>query len=132
MLAAVRLHVDAFVAALEDADLTVGNHRAPDEPPPYVVVYLTAGGEVDGTMSGSDDDSDLRIQTTSVGSGVEQALWVTDKVRAALDGATLTVADRAVQRVRLLTASSGVRRDEDVTPPVFYAVDVWGLRSFPA
>lgn len=137
MLPAVRPHVDAVIAVLEGAGLTVGNHASPDPRDPlallpYTIVHIVAGGEVDGTLASPDDYVDFRVQTMSVGSGPEQAMWQADRVRAALDGATLAVAGRAVQRVRLLTASAGVRIDTDVTPHVFYSVDVWGLWSYPS
>lgn len=125
-------HVEAAIETLEDADITIGNHRAPDDvEPPYTVVYLIAGGQSGGTLAAPDADAELILQTTSVGSGPDQALWELDRVRAAFAGGVLDVDDRSVQRIRLLTAAGGVMRDEDGPVPLFYAVDRWRIWSFP-
>lgn len=131
MIPALLPHIEAVIEVLEDAGLEVGNHRAPDIDPPYVVVYLIPGGTSDGSIADPDVDAELILQTTCVGEGPAQALWTLDKVRAAFAGGVIDVEDRSVQRIRLLTASAGVQRDEDGPAPLFYAVDRWRLFSFP-
>lgn len=124
-------HTQAVIGVLEAAGLTVGDHDAPDPAvPPYSVVYLLDDLLVDGTAAAPDDDAQLHTQITSVGAGARQAEWEADRVRTALHGATLTVAGRSVQPVRL-REGRGVARDDDVTPPLFYAVTRVAFWSFP-
>lgn len=133
----IRVHVDAFIGLLTTAGLTVGNHEAPtaDDPhdqTPYVVVRLLPGGLTDGTAADPHAFRAPTIQTTCVGSGPEQALWLDDKVAEAVDGKTLTVAGRNVAMVQPIGASSGVQRDHDLTPALFYAARSWRFWTFPA
>ena len=131
-------HVQAVVDALAADGPDVFSHQGPvtdadiHAAAPYRVVYLIPGGQTDGTALDPDSDAELIVQVTSVGTGPEQALRTSDLTRATLVGRPLPVAGRAVQRVRLVTASGGATRDDDVTPPVFYAVDRFALWSFPA
>lgn len=129
-------HVQAVVTHLRAAPLTVGNHGWPGTDPhadaPYTVVYLIAGGTVDGTLADPDDDSDLVIQLTSVGIGAEQALRTSDLGRAAMVGHRFVVSGRRCQPCRLRAASDGARRDPDLTPPLFYCVDRYTVPTFPA
>lgn len=126
-------HVQAVVGALEGAGLAVGNHRwEGDIYAPHVVVYLIAGGEVDGTAADPNSDAELVVQLTYVGEGPEQALRTGDLARAALVGQRLTVDGRAPQACLLLTGSGGALPDRDVTPPAFYAYDRISFWSFPA
>src|SRR3712207_5058636 len=93
-------HAEAILAALEAAGLTVDDAWAPETSPPYVVLYMLPGGEVDGTAASPDSDADLRFQLTTVASHPSQARDIADEAAAALDGLTLTVPGRSVDRIR--------------------------------
>jgi hypothetical protein len=125
-------HAVAVLAALQAAGLSVGDHHAPAGNPPYVVLYVIGGGVVDGTLGTPDSDGDLRFQVTAVGRHPGEARWIADRAAAALTDEPITVAGRVAQRVRPIEASSGVQRDDDVTPPLFYATARYGLWTFPA
>lgn len=126
-------HALAVIAALEADGLTVGDHIAPgDSDPPYHVLYMLPGGELDGPMTAPEADADFRFQITTVGRLPDEARWHADRAAAALESEPVTVAGRFVCRIRPIEASNGVRRDDDVTPPLFYVVARYGARSFPA
>lgn len=122
----------ALVAWLEQADLTVGNHSGGGLTPPYVVVYVVPEGEPSGPVDAPDADGSIVWQLTSVGEGAEQALLTADRARSAVLGRTLVVPDRRFEPVRLVISSPSARRDEDVTPPVFYCVDRVSAWSYPS
>lgn len=130
-------HALAIIARLEGVGLTVGDGEAPFDddgerlPPPYVVLYMLPGGEVDGTAATPDSDGDLRFQLTSVGRLAAEARFIADRASAAVQGGPLTVAGRAVQRARPIEASNGVARDDDIQPPLFYVTARFGAWTFP-
>lgn len=123
-------HVDAVQAALTTAQIPAYLGGAPqDVTAPYVVLYPEPGAP--GAASLADDRvwwSGI-VQATSVGQTAEQALNVADRCATALS-APLQVAGRASWRPQAL-GGQPVRRDDDVTPPVYYAVARWRLRSMP-
>lgn len=90
---------------------------------PYTFVGWTGGGLLDGPVGAPDDDGEMPIQVTYVGTGPEQAEWMRDRGRAALVGReTITVEGRLVWRVSLEMSQTS-QRDNTVQPPLFYAVD---------
>lgn len=131
-------HALAIIARLEAATLIVGDGEAPlDEdgekiPPPYSVLYMLPGGEVDGSAASPDSDGDIRFQLTHVGRLPAEARWQADRAGAELVGHPLVVPGRSVRRVRPLEASNRVERDDDVTPPLFYVPARFGAWTFPA
>jgi hypothetical protein len=119
-LPVVRQHTDAVIAALVADDLAVGDAVAPDQAPPYVVVYPISGGGTTGTLATPDDDAILVYQVTCVGKSREQAEWLADRALKLLDN-DLIVPGRRVCRVSL-DMHGGVQRDDQVTPPVFWSM----------
>jgi hypothetical protein len=129
-----RTETDAVIALLEAVGLTVGDAVGETETgtkltAPYVVVY-PGSAMFDGPVHGQDDDASGLYQLTCVGSARQQAEWVRDEARDAFT--TLTLADRELTQPPELEFSQGVRRDNDVEPPLFYAVDLYRVRSTPA
>jgi len=124
-----RAHTTA-VKALIDAAVTCHVGESPnDAGPPYVLLYPDSGH---GMATGMDLDADhyrYEFQTTAVGTTVEQAQWAADKVRGAVEDVRPTVAGFTTGKVRHVS-SQPAKRDNDVDPAVFYAVDVWEFRSF--
>lgn len=131
---AVLDHVDAVTAALETAGLSVYLGGAPPgvkptDAGPFIVLYPEPGMVTAASLADNRVDFSAVVQLTCVGLTAEQALNVCDRARAALTPA-LTVAGRVSWRPEHLDGQP-VRRDDDVTPPNFYAVARYRLRSIP-
>jgi hypothetical protein len=127
-------HVDAVKAALVAEALTVYLGGAPPgttptDTTPYVVLYPDPGHAVTASLADDRTGFQAVFQLTCVGLTAEQALNVSDRARAALTDAP-TVAGRASWRPEQLDGQP-VKRDDDITPPVFYAISRYRLRSIP-
>lgn len=125
-------HVAAILAALEAADLTVGDAVAPRSPDgsfvaPCVVVYSRPGGSTWGTLGQADTDGDVRFQITAVGRVAAEARWYADRAHEAFIDHPIEVEARSICRVRRLSVLSSIERDDDVTPPLFYLPVEYGL-----
>lgn len=127
-------HALAVIAELEAAGLAVGDGIRPDDVTEgrYTVFYMLPGPPPDGTLEDPDDDADLRFQLTHVGRVASEARYEADAAHEALTIAEISVEGRSVYRVRKLGGSDGTRRDDDVTPPRFYDVAIYGLFTTPA
>lgn len=126
----VLAHRDAVVAALEAENLVVGLGVAPDPAPPsgmYAVVHMTPGRSVPESLADVRSDFDGLMQVTAVGPDQERCLWVADKVRAALY-APLAVDGRVSFRPEELGGPPAIR-DDDVSPPVWFAPIQYMIRS---
>lgn len=136
---------DATAAVLDlleaDANIKVYDGRVPTDPTtgklpprPYVVVYGPpdgAGTWAVDSLAGTSRWVDGVVTTTMVGDSAESVRIVAKRVRAALLDVTPDITGRASFPIR---HSSGlnVTRDDDVSPPVLYAVDRWLCQSVPA
>jgi hypothetical protein len=123
-------HVDAVLAALAGAQLVAQLGVAPPgQAPPYVAVYPDPGRSVPGSLADPLSYYQGTVQLTCVGETAEQALNVCDRARAAM-GVALAVVGRSGWRPEEL-GGQPVQRDDDVTPPLYYAVVQYRLRSTP-
>lgn len=123
-----RAHTAAVVAALDAAGISTGNGIGANLSGKYAVVYSDLGA-LDGPLGDRFADLEQTIFVHSVGVGPDQAQWVADKSRTTLL-AGVDVPGRA--RLNLVhTSSQPVQRDDDVKPPVFYAVDIYTLSTTP-
>ena len=133
---------DALLAVISAALLLVGDARKPagggfgneDTTQPftgYAVLYQGVTTRIDGPSSDPDADTVAEYQVTSIGLTRVQASWVADNVRAALLSAALTVPGRSVQLVEWASGLPATR-DDDVVPPLFYAIDMYAVTSSPA
>lgn len=124
-------HATALKAQLVAAGLSVGYGRAPaSASAPYVVLYPDSGTP-EGTLGDRFCDLLMDFQVTAVGRMPEEAMYQADKARIALLGSVPTVTGRTVQPL-WQRDSQPVLRDDDVTPPLFYATAQYQLRSEPA
>lgn len=128
-------HVDAVTAALTAAQITwyLGGAPAgiqPTDAAPYVVLYPEPGAATAFSLADERIAFQAVVQLTSVGVTAEQALSVADRARAALTPAP-AVAGRVSWKPEQLDGQP-VRRDDQVTPPVWFAVSRYRLRSIPA
>lgn len=131
---AVLPHIDAVTGALTDAGLTVyfGGAPpgiAPTATQPYAVLYPTPGRAVAASLGDDLVDFAGEVQLTCVGLTAEQAASVSDRAMAAL-AVRLSVAGRVSWKPEFLDGQP-VQRDDDVTPPNYYAVARYRLRSIP-
>jgi hypothetical protein len=116
---------DAAVTHLAAAGLSVGQGQAPTEAdPPYVVAYEGGGPALTGPVAAPYADSVPRLVLHSVGRSQQEALATADKARLRMLAFPLAVPGRVVQRVDLESAASPLR-DDDVSPPLWDAVDIY-------
>ena len=131
--ASSRTHTDAVVTALTSV-VTTYDAEGPATPHtevPYCVVRTDAGRVEPGSLG--DRSSELRqlVWVTAVGETREQAQWVADKCRTELFTNGVTVSGRSAHPVTQVSSQMATR-DDDVSPPLFYAVDVYRLHTQPA
>lgn len=128
-----REHLAAVLEALRGtAGLNVHDGVAPDSPTyPYVVIYADSGAASRSTLLAVSDRLEVTVQATAVGRSPESARWVAERVRGALLDARLPVPGRRSFPVTH-EESRLLGRDDDVQPPVFYAVDLYRLTTVPA
>ncbi|MGW6913710.1 hypothetical protein ACWGB8_07810 [Kitasatospora sp. NPDC054939] len=113
-------HVLAARAAIEATGVTVyigGAPAARPLPPTYVVLYPSPGLETAASLADDRTVLDLPLQATCVGSTAEGAIGTAGRVRAAFAGG-LAVAGRVCWRPEPV-GGPPLRREDDVTPPVF-------------
>lgn len=122
---------EAYLEALTDAGLRIGDGIIPDgwertKVPasmyPYGVLYVGTT-LMQGTLVNPKEDGLHRVQVTSVGRTRESTEWLRDRVRPVLLNMTLEGDGVACVWTELVN-SQPVIRDDDVTPAVFFAVDV--------
>lgn len=125
------------IAALEAGGLTVGDGVAKrftgsgweDLTAPFAIVYPISGISEGPAGRGRNDDAVSTVQVTYVGVTREQAEWLRDKGRTAL-AAGVTVDGRHVFLTDL--EDQGVRRNDALPTPEFYAVDRYPLWHTPS
>lgn len=130
MSVSVRLHVDAVAALLTAVNIAATVGEAPDAAAaPYVVIYPTPGWAVAESLASPIGDMHVDFQLTCVGTTVEQALWLHDKARTAIDHVAPVIAGRTAWPIWADEAPQPVRRDDQINPPLFVAVSRWSLRT---
>lgn len=100
---------------------------------PYCVVYPLGSGEFDGSMAAADLQGDAWpvTQVTYVGRTRDHADQLRALGRAGVLGQAPVVTGRTVQPLQL-DQELQVRRDDSVTPRLFYAIDRYRCYSTPA
>lgn len=134
---------EAYLSALSDIDhpaggkVKIGDATRPDGPQPgpksfypYGVLYVGTT-VMQGTLVQPREDGLHRVQVTSIGLDRAGAEWLRDQVRPILLDTTVDIDGYAVVYSALVT-SMPVTRDTDVTPHLFYAVDVVNVFATPA
>lgn len=140
-VATSRPHTDAVEERLTTAGVLVGRGKKPDgggwqgEPGTsefrrYVVLFPSAG-TTDGDLGDPHEYLDYRVQATCVAALQEGAEDLAGTVLTTLVGVRLTVTGRALYPFQV-DSSSPATRDDQVAPPVHYAVVQLSCRSGPA
>lgn len=118
---------------------TIGDGAAPSGiviPDELPYANIQSIGDVDREASFAEllSEGDLvsEVQVTSVGESRKQAQWMSDKIRVAFIAANLT--GWAGRKITLVELDGGneVERDDDIQPPLFYAIDSFLVYSTPA
>lgn len=124
--------VAAVVAQVATTGFPVGDGQAPaGDDMPYAVVYSIPDFSRSGPWSDGQADTVHQIQITYVGETREQASQLADKGRAVM-AAGVAVPGRRVSLVDLAPGGGGsVERDDDSSPPLFYAVDIYRIYTTP-
>jgi hypothetical protein len=126
----VRPFADVLLQSLRAVHPRVGDAEAPaDDAVPYAVLWPLSVG-LGGPVVAQHDDAVLGFQLTCVGAGREQAQWLADRLRPVMLS-RLAVPGRYVSQA-WLEASQPVRRDDDVTPALFYVVEQFRYATFPS
>jgi hypothetical protein len=125
----LRTHFNAVKTALAALGVTVGDAEAPTVAPPHVALYQIDGGGLSGTLEDPNDDAELIYQATCTGVSREQTQWLVDKTFGLLAGVAIT--GRSVPLVQL-EMMPGVKRDDNVSPPIFWATPRFRLFSTPS
>jgi len=99
--------------------------------PPYAVVHLRPGGELDGPITDSQADGTFSIQITAVGNTQIEALRVQDICAKYMNNTYITIPDRKLRTVKKDFASNGTERDDDVPTPVYYSFEIYNLNTTP-
>lgn len=107
---------------------------APNKPAPkYVVVYPDTGPRSRDRLAAVSSKATLRFQLTSVGLTRDNAQAIADLADAAVCDYRLTVPGWAPAPISAdESLAVPVRPDNDVSPPVFYAVTQYLLTAVPA
>jgi len=128
-----REHVTAVLALVDSVpNVTVYDGTVPDHPSlPYVVVRTDSGTWTRTALTAASDQITMDVYATSVGESRDQAQWVSEKVMSALLDVRPTIVGRTCAPIESIQ-SQPVQRDDDVSPPLCYVVDVLRLASVRA
>lgn len=126
----------AVLAALEGLGVDVGDATQPPMPSPpprasfpYCVVF-TGISRLAGDLLHPNEDGLHRIHVKSVGLDRDGAEWLRDRVRPVLLDRELPIDGHAITWSELVT-SLPTQRDDVLSPPRFYANDVFHLFVTP-
>lgn len=133
---------DALLAVLASADILAGDGLKPPDAGwpledtsqpflPYVVLFQGVTVQIDGPVTDPNADTISEYQLTSIGVTRASASVLARNAKDALLNTPLAIADRTVQRVEWV-AGRPAQRDDDVTPPLFYVIDIYTVNTSPA
>lgn len=128
---------DALLIALRTTGKQIGDAikpPSPNPPPtsfyPYAILYVGTPA-LDGNLLNPNEDGIHRAQVTSVAKDRRGAEWMRDRAREVLLDTDLDIEGHVIVWSEL-ESSPPITRDDDVSPPLFYAVDIFRLYVTPA
>jgi hypothetical protein len=124
-----RLLYNAISARLaSETGRSIGDAVAPEgADKPYAVVYPLTDGLGEGPLSDPHQVIDQVFQVSCVGHSMDSAQVLQHAVRSAILGWTPTVSGFGTFPIHL-DSGSGVLRDDDVRPPVYFTSDRFTAR----
>lgn len=126
----MRIFTDAVLAKLKTQAFKIGDAVAPvDDTRPYAVLYPLDDSDRDGDMTDTQRTGWYEYQVTTVGDTRMQAEALADKLRTLLLASNLTPSGYRMHPWEKVVGQI-VDRDDDVQPPVFYAI--FTVRGFVA
>lgn len=102
------------------------------EPPLVMIRVFPSAQQMDGPLSDSQADVILRFQLLSVGVNSKSALVNLDICRPHMQRRNITIANRFVMDLKLMVASGGESRNDDLPTPLMYAQDLYEIQTTPA
>lgn len=123
--------VQTLLDAQLPAAVGVGLGSAVGLTAPYAVIYPDPGTP-EGSIGDRYEDLLVEFQVTCVGTGPQQAMDVVGRVRAILLGQLPTITGRFVQPLWQEPTGERLRRDDDVSPPLYYLPLIFQMRTEPA
>lgn len=123
-------HAAAVKALLSTVRLHEGE-RPDDAALPCALLLMGTGTGLRTTLAAISDRREFPFQLTSVGLDVDGVRSVAERVRTAVVDRRPVVVGRTTWPV-VHDGSEPIRLDRDVTPHVFYAVDLYRFASVPA
>jgi len=130
----IERHVAAVLARLRsDQELTDSVYEGDvrDNPERYVNVWHDVGVFSQRSLRGEHQDVEITFTVHSVGTEMWQATWVDGRVLSLLNDWKPSVTGRRCWRLEP-AGTQPIQKDTDVSPPKFFAVRRWVLRSVPA
>lgn len=118
---------EVFYAAIVARVATIGKPVALAVAPannvyPYAVVYPLDDEATEGSLNDPTQAVTWAFQVTCVANGAQGAQWLQTKVREVLHGHAPVVTGIGTTPIHLADGS-GLTRDDDVNPPLFYSTD---------
>lgn len=130
----VAAHVAALLARVR-SDPQIANvvfeGNVTGSPERYANVWHDTGFWTSHDAHGNEVDVEVTFTIHGVGNTRQQAVWVSDRVRALVLGWKPTIPGRNTWKVTS-AGSQPVQKDTDVTPPKFFTADRYVMRSTPA
>lgn len=119
-----RPHIAALSALLTTAGLTVLPGGEGDPVAPCVVLWPAPGEPTAGSLGDPTSDLVVEVTTVACGSTSDQAMWVADKITAALSRQTPTISGRQVLPITQVRRTA-VSRDDSLAAPLYSTALAW-------
>jgi hypothetical protein len=126
-----KAHADAIKALIGTSVRLFEGNRPEDSPLPAAVLFVDTGTGERTTLTHRSDRRNVAFQITSVGLDPEGVRSVAERVRTAVLDRRPVVPGRTTWMV-IHDDSTLMRLDRDVTPHVFFLVDLYSFSSVPA
>lgn len=123
-----RPHYAAVRALLTAAGLTVVDGGQGEATAPCVVLWPDPGEPAAGSIADPTSDLVVEVTTVACGTTTDQALWVADKITAALSRATPSIDGRTVHPIAFVDAAP-VQRDDSLAHPLQSTAIRWRLHT---
>lgn len=125
----LRKTAEATKARLQEDTILNGSTfqgQVTNRPSRYVAFFLSGGQRTKGRFTGPSSVADYTLTTHSVGTTVEQAQLVEERVQSKLVDWTPTITGFVCRRLQH-DGSQPIEIDTDVSPPLYYIASSYGM-----